>query len=66
MMANERKDVNLLSVSRAAQRLGVSAATLRRWTNEGVVTAVRLPKSRHRRFTEAEIERVRREMGLEG
>ena len=65
VMTTERRGAKLLGVATAAQRLGVSAATLRRWANEGVVVAVRLPRSGHRRFTETEIERVRREMGLE-
>jgi excisionase family DNA binding protein len=54
----------LLSISQAAERLGVSVGTLRTWADRGLVNAVRLP-SGYRRFTEAEIAIRRREMGLD-
>ncbi len=55
----------LLTISQAAELLGVSAATLRRWADEGELKAVKLP-SGYRRFEPAEIERKRREMGFSG
>lgn len=53
----------LLTIGEAAKQLGVSVATLRAWADKGWVTPVKLP-SGYRRFTEREIERRRREMGL--
>ena len=62
----ERRPVELLSISEAAARLGVHQNTLRRWANEGLVKSIRPPKQGgHRRFTAAEIERLGSEMGLE-
>ena len=54
----------LLTISQAAQRLGVHPNTLRTWADKGLVPHVKLP-SGYRRFTVAEVERLRREMGLE-
>lgn len=45
----------LLSIGEAANRLGISVDTLRRWSNEGRVPAVTLP-SGHRRFRLEDIE----------
>jgi excisionase family DNA binding protein len=60
----KRKDgPKLLTISEAAGRLGVSSGTLRSWADKGIVKAIKLP-SGYRRFTEAEIERQRREMGF--
>ena len=64
-MANEREDEKLLTVTEAAQRLSVSAATLRRWADEGEIKTIRLPRSGHRRFSPTEVDRKRREMGLD-
>ena len=55
----------LLTIAQAAARLGVHPDTLRGWADKGLVPMVRLP-SGYRRFAPAEIERVRREMGLGG
>jgi putative resolvase len=55
----------LLTVSKAAARLGVHADTLRAWADKGLVGVVRTPTG-YRRFEPDEIERVREEMGLEG
>ena len=60
-MSKERQ--RLLTVSEAAQRLGVHPNTLRSWADKGIVAHIKLP-SGYRRFATAEIERVRREMGL--
>ncbi len=59
-MAEQR----LLTISQAAARLGVHQNTLRTWADKGLVAHVKLP-SGYRRFTVAEIERLRQEMGLE-
>ena len=55
----------LISITKAAQMIGVHPNTLRSWADKGLVEAIRLP-SGYRRFTIEEIERVRMEMGLEG
>ena len=54
----------LLPISKAAARLGVSQDTLRRWADQGLIKTVKLP-SGFRRFSEEEITRKRREMGIE-
>jgi excisionase family DNA binding protein len=46
----------LLSVSDAAEYLGVSATSLRRWTNAGKLHAKRLPGGA-RRYDVAEVDR---------
>ncbi len=53
----------LLTIAKAAARLGVHPDTLRGWADKGMVPVVRLP-SGYRRFDPSEIERVRGEMGL--
>ena len=55
----------LLRINEAASRLGVHQNTLRNWADKGLIPTVKLP-SGHRRFVPGEIERVRREMGLDG
>ncbi|HET8630490.1 MAG TPA: helix-turn-helix domain-containing protein [Thermomicrobiales bacterium] len=52
----------LMTISQAARRLGVSAATLRNWANRGRLAHITLP-SGYRRFPAEEVERLRREMG---
>ena len=54
----------LLTINEAARRLGVHQNTLRSWADKGLVRHVKLP-SGHRRFTATEVERLRREMGLD-
>lgn len=49
-----------LTVKEAAEMLGVSRITIRRYTISGKLGEVRLP-SGHRRIPLAEIERLRRE-----
>lgn len=58
------EEPRLLTISQAAARLGVHQNTLRTWADKGLVAHVKLP-SGYRRFTVAEIARLRREMGLE-
>ncbi len=62
-MAENRPGEKLYNVKQAAARLGVHPNTLRNWTNAGRVQSIRLP-SGHRRFTGAQIEAIRQEMGL--
>ena len=50
----------LLSVSEAAERLGVHVSTVRRWTDDGTLPEVRTPGG-HRRFPVEAVERLRRE-----
>ncbi len=59
----ERGGGGLLTITEAAERLGVSAATLRRWADSGAIRTVRLP-SGYRRFEPAEVARKRRELGF--
>lgn len=54
----------LIPITKAAQMIGVHPNTLRSWADRGLVDVVRLP-SGYRRFTQEEIDRIRREMGLE-
>ena len=55
-------DGRLLRVTEAARYLGVSPNTLRKWSDEGRVRTARMPGSDHRRYTIAELDRVRREV----
>ena len=57
------KDTELLSIGAAAERLGVSQKTLRKWADGGQIRVVKLP-SGFRRFEPAEIERMRHAMGF--
>jgi excisionase family DNA binding protein len=52
----------LLTITQAADRLGVHYQTLRRWADAGKVPVIR-PASGYRRFEPAVIERVRQAMG---
>lgn len=49
-------DDTLLSLSEAAERLGVHPATLRRWADSGSIQVVLTPGG-HRRFSSAEVNR---------
>ena len=55
---------SLLSVSAAAERLGVHVGTVRRWTDDGTLPEVRTPGG-HRRIPVEAVERLRRERGGE-
>ena len=61
---NVQDTARLLTISQAATRLGVHPNTLRKWADKGLVPTVKLP-SGYRRFTTAEVERMRRAMGLD-
>jgi len=54
-MSEEPNPIGLVPISRAAQLLGVSIYTMRRWDESGQLPAVRLP-SGHRRYRLADIE----------
>ena len=49
-----------MTVSEAARYLGVSEPTLRKWTDEGMISAFRTPGG-HRRYREEELIRFRDE-----
>ena len=55
-------DARMLSVREASAVLGVNPKTLRKWTDQGLVKAARLPGRGDRRFPPAELARVRREV----
>lgn len=50
--------MRILTLDEAARALGVAADTLRRWTWEGRIEAIRLGPRRHRVFDAEIIERV--------
>lgn len=52
---------DFLGVTEAAQYVGVSAQTLRRWDRDGRLPAIRRPGSRHRHFRRADLEPFRLE-----
>jgi excisionase family DNA binding protein len=52
----------MLSIGEVAEQLQVSPSLVRKWANTGVIKAVRLPQSKHRRFPASEVERILREM----
>lgn len=52
----------LITVREAARRLGVHENTIRNWEERGVLRAARLPGSGYRRFSAADIARMREEM----
>ena len=57
-------DENLLKISEAAKRLGIAQATLRNYSDRGLIPVVKLP-SGHRRFRPSDVENLRRKMGLD-
>jgi DNA-binding transcriptional MerR regulator len=54
----------LLKISEAARRLNIAPATLRVYAEKGLVPVVKLP-SGHRRFKPEDVQRLRREWGLD-
>lgn len=49
-----------LTPQQAADLLGVSSATVRRWEDRGIIAPTRrLPGSSHRRYSRTEVERLR-------
>lgn len=63
-METTRGREKLLTISQAADMLGVSVGTLRSWADKGLIKMIRLP-SGYRRFTVEEIDETRRQMGYE-
>ncbi len=61
MTAEERPE--LLTITQAARRLGISARTLRQWADSGLIPVVKL-HSGYRRFEPSVIARKRRELGF--
>jgi excisionase family DNA binding protein len=55
------ESTKLLNVGRAADYLGVSAASLRAWSNQGLVPVYRTP-GRQRRFSTEDLDRFIRSM----
>lgn len=51
----DTKDLELLNLREAAELLKVSETSLRRWTNGGLLTCVRLGPKRERRFRRADL-----------
>jgi excisionase family DNA binding protein len=54
----------LLKNSEAAKRLGITQGTLRGHADKGIIPVVTLP-SGHRRFREADIQRLRQDLGID-
>lgn len=61
LLTKERLVGDLMQVREAAGALGVSENTIRRWTDRGLIPAVRLP-SGVRRFRRADIEAAQARM----
>ena len=51
-----RTDVQLLTIDEVASILRVSKQAIRRWTNDGLLSCVRLPNG-HRRFRVSDIDK---------
>ena len=49
----------MVRATEAAEILGVSAKSIQRWADAGVVRPIARTKGKHRRFTRTELERVR-------
>lgn len=64
-MDTRSKSDQLLSLSEAAELLGVHPTTLRRWSDQGDVLVMMTPGG-HRRFPATEIERLRSVTGTAG
>jgi excisionase family DNA binding protein len=56
-----QEEAKLLNVGRAAAYLGVSAASLRKWSNEGLVPVYRTPGGQ-RRFAVDDLDEFMRSM----
>jgi excisionase family DNA binding protein len=55
-------NTTLYTVTEAANILGVHPNTLRKWHKSGIAKPFLLPDSKHRRFTQTEIDRLARLM----
>ncbi|MDP9357268.1 MAG: helix-turn-helix domain-containing protein [Chloroflexota bacterium] len=54
----------LLTISQAAERLGVHQKTLRAWADKGLIAHVKTP-TRYRLFDPADLDRLQQEMRVE-
>lgn len=54
----------LLTISAAAKRLGISQGALRLYADKGAIPVVKLP-SGHRRFRPEDVQKLRKEMGID-
>ena len=59
-----RDEPQLLTISTAAKRLGISQGTLRVYADKGIIPVITLPRG-HRRFRPEDVQRLREEWGLE-
>ena len=57
-MTNPALPDELLTPQHAAARLGITADTIRRWANDGVLPSVRTRPGGHRRVRRADIEQL--------
>lgn len=48
----------LIGIREAAEMLGINPETLRRWDNEGRLTAVRIGKRKDRRYKMEDIQKI--------
>lgn len=55
-----------MTVTQAAQTLGVHANTVRRWSKSGILHPVRLPRSGFRRFRQSDVLQLARGMHTAG
>lgn len=55
-MAQKRGNGRMLTASEVAERLHVHINTIRRWSNNGVITAYRIGPRGDRRFREQDID----------
>ena len=60
--AGEADPADLLTISQAAERLGVSVVTLRRWDSAGKFRANRHPINGYRIYLPVEVERLRKKL----
>ena len=61
---NNEKDLlkEYMTIKEAAQYLGVSKMTLRRWDNAGKLTAKRHPMNRYRLYKKSELDEILRKI----
>lgn len=62
-MSQDQTRLETMPIGKAARLLGVHPNTLRNWTDRGLVPHLRLP-SGYRRFTDSQIDEIRRKMGI--
>ena len=62
--SNKNKNIlkDYLAIKEAAEYLGVSRMTLRRWDNAGKLKAKRHPMNRYRLYKKADLDQIRNEI----